>query len=212
MRHLFRAVLGLLTIGMAGCGLGDYEEKMLDQQTRLARFDRENKELGGSLDMPEVVEKAGGEEVFLRVPKGVSTTPETANLWSGLFYNYPGGGHFAGLYVAWAGKKDDDFKKKVEGASAFNNAGIKRSPYTTDPMPGRQPLTLKTSTYELTDRTYHLYLSPDEKVALVFEILRTAPAKAATDAMNLSLGTLAFGGDAGKQRREYSKRSKATKK
>lgn len=208
-RRFFGAILGLLTLGVGGCGLGEYEEDMLKQQKRLDRLDRENKELVEPLEIPEAAQKYA-EEVFLRVPKGVSTTAETANLWSGLFYKYAGGGPFSGLYVAWAGAKDKDFKKKVEGASAFNNARVKHSQYTIDPSPGHKALTLNATTYELPDRTYHLYLSPSEKVAIVYETKNQS--KSATDTMNWSLGTLAFGGDALKQRKEYKQRAKATKK
>jgi hypothetical protein len=200
-------------LSAAGCGLGDYEERISEAQQRLDHFDRENKELAGPLEAPEAVQKYA-EDVFLRVPKGVSTTPDTGNPHSGLFYRYAGSGNFAALYVAWAAEKEKKFADRVRGASIFNNPIRKPEPqnYPTVPSPGREALTLSATTYELRDRTYHVYLDSNQKVALVFEIPKNVPVKTATDTMHLSLGTLALGGAALKQAKEYRERTKGTKK
>ena len=216
-RHLSRTVIVLLAFAASGCGLGSYETKMLEAQNRLAHFAREDKELAGPLQAPKVVQKYA-EEVFLRVPKGISTTVHTVDgvempfVLDGLFYQYSGTKDILALYVAWAGEKEKNFATRVRGANAFNNAGRKDSLYTTVPAPGRNPLTLNATTYELPDRTYHVYLEPNQKVALVFEVSKSALVKPTTDTINLSLGTLALGADAFEQAKEYKNRTKGTKK
>ena len=205
------ALLGLLALGVGGCGLGDYEAHMIDQQRRLDRLDRENKELGGSLEIPKAVQKYA-EEMFLHVPKGVSTAAETANLWSGLYYKYAGGGSFAGLYN-WPGQgaEDKNFAAKAHGAGAFNDAKIKHSQYTTDPAGTSAPDAERD--HLRTGRQHLLSLSESEREG--GDSLRDRPeglGQTTTDTMNLSLSTLAFGSDALKRRKEYDKQTKGTKK
>ena len=203
----------LLAFAAVGCGLGSYEEEMLKAQQNLDYFDREDKELASPLEIPEAVQKYA-EEVFLRVPKGVSTTADTGNPVSGLFYRYAGSKDISALYVAWPAEKEKPaaFAARVRGASLFNNAGQKAFQYTTVPAPGRKSLTLNATTFELADRTYHVYLDPDQKVAIGFEVSRNVLARTATDTINLSLGTLALGSDALKRAKEYRNRTKKAKK
>jgi hypothetical protein len=211
-------IVGLLAVAAGGCGLGDYEARMAEAQQRLDYLDREDRELEKKpLEMPEEKLLKDPEEVFLRVPKGVSTSPDTSKLWNGVFFRYAGGKTIDALYVAWAAPKEKNFAAKVRGLSVFNNAGRKNFEYPTVPAPEREALKregleLNATTYELPDRSYHLYLDKGQKVALVFEISHNNPGKAATDAMHLSLGTLALGGDAFKQRKEYRERTKAAPK
>jgi hypothetical protein len=215
-RCLSGVLVGLLGLSAGGCGLDGYEARMAEAQQRLDLFDRENKELAGPLEMPEAVRKYA-EDVFLRVPKGVSTTADTGSLVSGLFYRYAGNKDITALYVAWAGEKEKgkEFADKVYGASTFSNPVRKVGPpqnYPTVPSPGREALTLSATTYELREHTYYVYLDPNRKVALVFEISKNALAKTATDTVHLSLGTLALGSAASKQAKEYRERTKGTKK
>jgi hypothetical protein len=67
----------------SGCGLGDYEKRMHDEQARVVAFDDEDRALGPPLVMPEnpydEKENKGHpipeNQVFLRPPRGISPNP-----------------------------------------------------------------------------------------------------------------------------------------
>jgi len=207
-RGLSWLVPGLL-VAVLGCGLGDYEEKMTEEQQRIDRFDKENKELAdGPLELPNV--KGGVQpDVFLRPPKGINLRPEERK-YSDRFYRYSkkGSSDFSNVYLGWADKdKAKDFRTKV--LSAFSG----REPTSTkmtDPW-GREGLTLDTVTGEETTRTYYIYLYPkdEHKVALIYEVPKQGKV---SEALQASLNTLALDKDAADQRKEGNKRRRATKK
>jgi hypothetical protein len=81
---------------LTGCGLEDYEAKMLKEQKRIEYMDQENYYLGppiGALQPPAVPPAPGAPatakstapakppiDVFLRLPKGLATNPERTTL------------------------------------------------------------------------------------------------------------------------------------
>jgi hypothetical protein len=91
------ALCALLT----GCGLDDYEARMAEAQVRVRRFDEENRQLEGPLEIPptrsvtvkegdkDVVQKVP-EEIFLRPPRGIERKAKNeARPEGGLLYLYP---------------------------------------------------------------------------------------------------------------------------
>jgi hypothetical protein len=77
-------IVACAILTVCGCEVRNYEERMDEQQRRIEIFDEENRYIGNSwIDMPlvESDKKKGAKvpawpfEVFLRLPKEVSTTP-----------------------------------------------------------------------------------------------------------------------------------------
>jgi hypothetical protein len=72
-------LLALALLGLAGCGLGEYEQRMDEEAARLKIYDEENEYLGDPLQMPQSLPSADGKlppppdlyrmGVFLRAPK-----------------------------------------------------------------------------------------------------------------------------------------------
>jgi hypothetical protein len=74
--------LAVLLFALAGgCGVHEYEKKMLDSQIRLQRWEEEGKVLGSPFNVPTRKNAEGDEEsivnLFLRLPKNLENSPET---------------------------------------------------------------------------------------------------------------------------------------
>src|SRR5262249_44667066 len=209
-RCLTGLVPGLLVAAL-GCGLGDYEEKMTEQQQRADIIDKENKVLAeGPLEMPKV---SGGvqPDVFLRPPKGINLRPEERR-YRDRFYQYSkkGSSEFSNVYLGWAGKdKPEDFRNRV--LSTFSAKGTSE-PTTTNPW-GRDGVILDTVKGEdsSSSRIFYIYLYPkaEAKVALIYEMPK--PDKK-SEALQASLNTLALDKDAAAQFKEFNKRRRPTRK
>ncbi|HKB37939.1 MAG TPA: hypothetical protein VKD72_15945 [Gemmataceae bacterium] len=198
-RRIARVVPGLLLLAGCGCGLGDYEQKMLEEQQRVGRIDKENKELA---DGPLEVPTGQPLDLFLRPPRGVSVQPEASTDRTG-FYRYKGDANTGNVYVGWAGK-EKDFKDKVGSAFGKGTPGT----LTTEPW-DREGVALDTVTVEEANRTFHIYLTPGNRLALIYEVPKAG--KLSPDALKASLNTLALDADAARQRSEHNKRRKAAK-
>jgi hypothetical protein len=201
----FRGFLGLpaalFAVLAGGCGLGEYERKMLEQQARVERLERENKELAAPLELPAGDGEESPPDVYLRPPKGIRSKPEK-DLWGGLLHIYPAeGGNFAGVYVGW-GKKDS-FKSDV--LRLVGGSGARASAHKTAPADGRKELALELTAVESGDRLTHLYYEPRQRVAVVYAAEK---AKWNAQAVQFSLNTLAFGADAARLRGEYARQKK----
>lgn len=199
-RCLSWLVPGFLVAAL-GCGLGDYEEKMTKQQKRVDELDKLASE---PLELPT----GQSLDVFVLPPKGVNLRPET-KLYLDRLYQYKGGSDFANVYLGWAPKdKEEDFRNKV--LSAFPGQGTTARMTTAPWDRDRDPEDLNTVTIEDTNRTFYVYLTTGNKVALVYEVPKSA--KAPREPLQASLNSLALGGDAGAQRKEFKKRRPAAKK
>jgi hypothetical protein len=94
-RTATRLTLALpLVLPLCGCGLADYEAKMIDAQKRAQRLEEEARNLDEPLNMPTKKEKTGDVEVevpvadvFLRPPRGIGPTPDK-NPVNSLIYRY----------------------------------------------------------------------------------------------------------------------------
>ena len=95
------ASVALLAVLLAGCGLAEYEDKMVASQARVQRFDDDNKYLGEPLAVPlrKVKVKQGDDkeveqdepvaELFLRPPRGIDPKwDDKDKTQPGLFYHY----------------------------------------------------------------------------------------------------------------------------
>jgi hypothetical protein len=77
------ALLTVLALLAAGCGLDDYERRMDEERARVKALLEENKHLGEQFVPPSNLEEPDPEkqpalqraEVFLRLPRGISPTP-----------------------------------------------------------------------------------------------------------------------------------------
>jgi hypothetical protein len=108
-----------LLIGVSGCGLSDYENRMDAQRKRVQDFDEFNRLLGEPVETPVMDESAAWPfDVFLRLPKGYGVTPrdKTPYLDHFPFFRYAGGSEGAiDLFIAAAwlteGKQEDAYLK-----------------------------------------------------------------------------------------------------
>ena len=96
---MVRYIVLLPVVLALGCGLAEYEAKMLESQRRAERFDEENRLLGTGLEiptkevrppaatLPEVKITVKLVNLAMRPPKGINPKFEPA-LWQGKFYQY----------------------------------------------------------------------------------------------------------------------------
>jgi hypothetical protein len=91
----WRSLIGVMLIGMAGCGLSDYEKRMDKERERIDEFDKTEKTLEDPLDMATIqttpaktkeepnpvakVEPAWPFEFYLRLPKGFGHSVKEKN-------------------------------------------------------------------------------------------------------------------------------------
>jgi hypothetical protein len=193
-------ILPGLLLAACGCGLGDYEEKMVAEQNLLERLEKESKELDDPLELPPAEADEKRSDVFLRAPKGVSTKYEEKP-WNGL-YRYPGsaGTTLSAVYLGWAGKRKD---LKGEIVRAFGPEKVTETPYTTKPAEGLTPVALDTVELKLKDRRIYLFLAEKDTVAVLYEV----PAgKSLPSSYGASLNSLAVGASASTARLDYNKR------
>jgi hypothetical protein len=193
------------TLSLAGCSVGDYEAKMVEAQNRLARAEENNRLLEtGSIAMPVRVEKGiqyQDLQIFLRPPKGISTTPSNeANLRARLFLTFPpvrqgAAGPFAFLEIAFAPLNDKDFEKNVLAAFTATSQSTSRNRPITPP--GRPALNYTTVEFE--DATYaysvNFLKGSTNQVAIVFWVAR-ASKNLAIRAIDVSLATCGIDADA----------------
>jgi hypothetical protein len=190
-----------------GCGLSDYEAKMTSARARVERFDKENELLADYIDWPGASDDRSL-DVFLRLPKGISRTPEP-DLYQDLLYIYPAtsaNSTFQKVYVGISKEMtSDDFWQKLTAAIP----GVPRgSPTTLQVMPpDRSAFNLQTVTIDTPTSSAFLYLWQRDPVvlALVYQLDNAKKGDNATQALNMSLESLGVGFDAAARRRGVSK-------
>src|SRR5262245_11333626 len=213
-RPLPAVLLAGLALAAAGCGLGDYETKMLAEQTRMERFDRDNKLLGQPLTPPSKWSEVqpAAPNLFLRPPQGVQPTPGTGEPWHGLLYYYPGDGKSTTvvdrMYLAWAAGREDvgeDVRR------IYLSVDVPSQQFTSVPPPGVQPQNLRQ--WRLKGQFASLlYVDGQKKLAIIYQVKSSYVdsqgnvTKAAMDAIGASLNTLALDADAAKLRAEFNRR------
>ena len=174
-----------LAVFLAGCSVGDYENKMLDAQNRLARFEESNRLLENSVAMPGRVEKGSTVTdilLYLRPPKGISTTPAKEKR-ARLLYTFgpsrpSGAAPFAYVEIGYAPLATKDFEKDVLGAFTASGQSTRLS---HEVAPPRRPA-MAFSTVEFFDSTYaysiNFFKGSVNQVAIVYAINRASKAQA----------------------------------
>jgi hypothetical protein len=116
-----RAAWAALPLLLSGCGLAEYEEKMLAAQKRVHKAEKleaDRKELGGelvipSMTNPETKQTAPVAVLHLLPPKGISSTEEAKPRPNGPPHLHRGQGLFTALEWAVREKDGPDLKDLV---------------------------------------------------------------------------------------------------
>lgn len=222
----------LLGLPLAGCGLADYEAKMIDAQKRAQRLEEEARNLDEPLNMPTKKEKTGDTEVevpvadvFLRPPRGIGPTPDK-NPLNGLIYRYgprtaaptlpnlPGAPapsakpiadvHAVGLAF---GTNRPDFTKEV--MSAFQPVGQVTSADRPVHHPDRPAASVLTALdFDDARYSYSVYVgqSGTTQVAIIYWITKGHRSAVSTP-LTFSLESLALGIDTFAARQAYARQT-----
>jgi hypothetical protein len=197
-----------LAVATAGCGLSHYQQQMAEEQARLARLDEEKTKLDDPLQLPD---KKGRPSYFFRPPKGIMSTgvPHESNVLQrfGLRTNNPS--YFQDVAFGVENMDEKDFwssllrsfpdKKKPDEPNFFLN------PAGRDKLAFRE---LKSG-----DGSVFVYVwsRGGSHAAVVFRLTR-ANDPTARELMDISLGTLTVGSDAGRLYRAHQEWKKQEQK
>jgi hypothetical protein len=230
------AWLGLCLFLGAGCGLKDYEARMLEEQRKLERLDRiltdEDRFLGDPLRMPpdlkvettdakknkivELVEPLP--PFFIRPPRGVDPRPGAPGGHPPhALYPYRGGS-----FVVYLGgtsdpkKKPDDFRKEVCNTLGISTK-LAKDNVTQDTL-GSEPNTWRSKPLEFSKLTanhsgytFFVYLTQrdQDQFAVVFQVASgRAKSEEVPKTITTSLGTLEVGGLATLVARAYQQKDR----
>jgi hypothetical protein len=220
---LGRISLLLVLLLLSGCGLSDYEAKMVEAQEHIRRLDEEAKNLDDPLTIPTQKEKEGEPEqpvanVFFRPPKGIANKPDP-QIIGGLIYRYslrtsaPGEAPaaksssdviFVGL--AFANNKPDFIGEVISNFPSATDVTRKQH----EVKHPDSPTTLMVDTREYDDTQYSYSInfcqSGSTQVAVVYAITKGKRSAVATP-LALSLESLAIGTDADSARRAFARRN-----
>jgi hypothetical protein len=204
------AILFLLPVG---CGLDAYEAKMSSEAAKIERLDREAKYLGEPLAMPKLPRKEKGKddeepeqswEVFLRPPRGVNRNHES-KLLGDLMAVYKGSsGACREMYLGIPqGRKE--FVKDVLGL--FPAAGDVKSDTLRVAGPGERDLAFTRHVYDDSGSTLaaHFFPANAPKVAIVYRVAKGQLTGETSEAVKVSLSTLALDNDAGRMMSLYNR-------
>src|SRR5262245_52836564 len=142
----------LVPLLLCGCGLGDYESKMVEAQKRLARYEEEERLLGPAIVIPTRDDGKGEKEpivasLHLRLPQGVATSPanekDPRSRGAAKLYTYPASSGQFKLAELGVGGKEKELLDDVLGLYHQTNEP-KRSQRQVRP-PGREALTFATT-------------------------------------------------------------------
>ena len=207
----FLILFGLFFLSASGCGVGEYEARMDEQQKRVQYLDDENKYLEGKpLKLPEKKtedkEALLNEEFFFRPPTGISTTPDERP-FAGIVYRYASSNNaiFQDLLVAVA--KTDKREKFVKDVlSQIPGLGAPK-PHEVGQLIG-QPVRYdsyhETSPNPTGPYAYFLRDAPPYQVALIFRPVANPASAANIEAsINYSLGSLRVGPAAAQKLRTW---------
>lgn len=206
--------LGLL---VGGCGVAEYEKKMLEAQTQFQRFEEEQKQLGPPLNVPRVTDENKVQRdiatLYLRPPLGIG--PNASNVAEPrerLFYSYPpvdkdkpvNGVTLVELAVGDA-LRDRDFANNVLRCfSATGGVAPRSNPVQ---VPGRaEPIHFQTTEFEDGQYFYsvNVWRGTKQQVAVAYWVRREQKA-AARRALDVSLKTFAMDADAQAARLQYQR-------
>jgi hypothetical protein len=206
--RLRRCCLGALLVLASGCGVHEYEKKMLESQVRLQRWEDESRILGGPIGIP--YRKAGDTELpianmFLRLPKNIYNQPEDKPRENFLYvYSEAAPGVLARVELAAGDEKDF-----VSNVMRYYRGSGKPTTHTTSvKAPGREtPTTFETT--EMEDDKYFFSINihtGSTKVAIIYWVNKNQKANA-KKVIETSLQTFAADSEARKQMDLYRRGS-----
>lgn len=201
----------MLLLFTLGCGLSDYEEKLEDQQQLLVLGEQVKELLGSPLSTSDLQrEKGVPVTVFLRPPKGVSSTPKEERFQE-VFSEYRGEKTI--IFLASAVEK----KKLVsEMLTVFPRTTTQEELKKTykeviiaPPPGGKRELKLYRYQFDYTDEkdntfTHYMYVTPNEELIIIFKQFAQA-GKDVDAAREMSIRTLGVDATANSRRSFYSR-------
>jgi hypothetical protein len=200
--------LAALLVLASGCGVNEYEKKMLESQVRLQRWEEEARVLGSPIGVP--YRKSGDTElpianIFLRLPKNIYNQAEDKPRENSLYmYSEAAPGVVARVELAAGDEKD--FVSNV--MRYFRGSGKPKTYTTSVRAPGREtPTTFETT--ELEDDKYIFFINihtGSTRVAIIYWVNKSERAKA-KKLIDTSLQTFAADNEARKQGELYQRRS-----
>jgi hypothetical protein len=202
-----RTTAALLLLSVAGCGLSDYEARMLEAQARADRADKEAE----LLDEPVGLRGGDAPDLFFRPPRGIAP--------QGTEEKDPS-------YVTWFYPRDSNAKSPltavVVALTVDDFRFLSRALYTSEPPqpkrrevtpPGRDPLAFDTFEYTNGKNAYLtcvLRNAPDGvQVAITYRMDRERMDKDRNDfdapSIRFSLESLALGADAARAKQALAR-------
>jgi hypothetical protein len=219
-------LLGLLLLA-SGCGVDDYEKKMIEAQHRIARFEEEDRVLGRPLEIPKHTDKNDIKRpwanLFFRPPKGISYQPVESGgdnsevvLRGGLLYDYlpppkTTAGGIARVELAFGEQKPEELRTEV--MRRFTSTSNPQSRQRSFRIQGRQTGTnFETIEFDGNDEGidyfYSINLTHNKEVsiAVVFWVLKGQQG-ATIRLIDMSLESFALDEEANRARELFSRGS-----
>jgi hypothetical protein len=188
-----------LLVAASGCGLSHYQQQMAEEQARLARLDEEKTKLGDPLLLAE---KKGRPPYFFRAPKGIASTgvPHESNVLQrfGLLSSNPS--YFQDVAFGVENMKEDEFWSSLMRSFPDRKREDAR-PVTLTPA-GRDKLIFKELKSNDGSVVGYVWSRGDFHAAVIFRLTRPND-PTARELMDMSLGTLTVGPDAGRLHRAH---------
>lgn len=196
-----RAALLLCCLSLvAGCGVAEYEARLKAAQERIKRREDESKLLGPGITVPQVKNMDGTSypavNMFLRLPKGLSTSP-AAGPRLGLLHVYAptqagAAAPFAEVLIAYAKAGDAKFVEDVMKAFTASNTPT-RTEFVAKPV-GRPETRFTRTSFESNQFFYSVnHWAGTRQQVIVAYVLNNAQRGTGARALDLSLET--FGGE-----------------
>ena len=217
--------VGLLLV--TGCGVSDYQDKMIQEHEMLLYLDRQAKTLDVPLKVSDRTEKdkdgkeyvaLRGKDVFVRPPKGIRVDPEKKppQQYGNLLQQYLPAprattGPFKEVCVAASTKSLEDFRKDVVRAYGVDK-DVNPSKVTVERGPGQNPLTFQQVRIEADNGTNEWIINflPDPKIKLAVAFKVSKGDTQHSDTMKMSLASVAVGNSARQQWGSFKAPSSAT--
>jgi hypothetical protein len=210
---------GLVLLLGSGCGVSDYEARMINAQERMQRYEEETRLLTDPLSIPQV--EMGPEKtkvpifnLFIRAPAGINITPDPepdprmprmSHLYS-YRARQPNTGAVELFALAFGDQKE--FADNLRRSFSISVNSRKR------PVrgPGREETTTF-DTYEFPDDQSQYFLSvnlwtggDDKQIAVIYWLFKGREGATAKD-VQMSLESFAVGAEANRQRDLFAKGS-----
>jgi hypothetical protein len=200
----------LFVLCAAGCGLSDYSGEMSSEAARVHAWDEETALLGGPIKLPELPKKDDKDQVwnvFLRLPRGVSESPKTADgstqakLFGSLAqYEGSNAAGIANVYLGVSDQKDfvNSTFNHFSVAPGGDYVNVPRSATVMSAVGQALPPTISVKQRAAEGPQYNysfnFYEHGGTQAAVVFQLDKATGAKA-DPAIRASLATLGLGDD-----------------